>query len=110
MSGSFELLILNDKFNEKPYYIGYNTGKGLAHTAPKRKKKSHLGQFIFSTHNVFHLELKTFMKEQIYFVTKIRDSLNSELYSLSDFPEVRYETTKIYEFYMKGILGGTALE
>ena len=26
------------------------------------------------------------------------------------FPEVRYETTKIYEFYMKGILGGTAFE
>ena len=72
--------------------------------------KSHFGQFIFSTHNVLHLDLKTYMKEQIYFVTKIRDSLNSELYSLSDFPEVRYETTKIYEFYMKGILGGTALE
>jgi len=34
----------------------------------------------------------------------------SEIYSLSDFPEVRYETTKIYEFYMKGILGGTAFE
>ena len=29
---------------------------------------------------------------------------------ISDFPEVRYETTKIYEFYMKGILGGTAIE
>ena len=72
--------------------------------------KSHLGQFIFSTHNVLHLDLKTYMKEQIYFVAKIRDSLNSELYSLSDFPEVRYETTKIYEFYMKGILGGTAFE
>ena len=72
--------------------------------------KTHCGQFIFSTHNVLHLDLKTYMKEQIYFVTKIRDSLNSELYSLSDFPEVRYETTKIYEFYMKGILGGTAFE
>jgi len=72
--------------------------------------KSHLGQFIFSTHNVLHLDLKTYMKEQIYFVAKIRDSLNSELYSLSDFPEVRYETTKIYEFYMKGILGDTAFE
>ena len=72
--------------------------------------KTHCGQFIFSTHNVLHLDLKTYMKEQIYFVTKIRDSLNSELYSLSDFPEVRYETTKIYDFYTKGILGGTALE
>ena len=70
----------------------------------------HHGQFIFSTHNVLHLDLRTYMKEQIYFVTKSKDSLTSELYSLSDFPEVRYETTKIYEFYMKGILGGTAFE
>lgn len=70
----------------------------------------HNGQFIFSTHNVLHLDLKTYMKEQIYFVTKNREKLASEMYSLSDFPEVRYETTKIYEFYMKGILGGTAFE
>ena len=70
----------------------------------------HNGQFIFSTHNVLHLDLKRYMKEQIYFVTKNREQLTSEMYSLSDFPEVRYETTKIYEFYMKGILGGTAFE
>jgi hypothetical protein len=54
--------------------------------------------------------LKTYMKEQIYFITKSKDELTSELYSLADFPEVRYENTKIYEFYMKGILGGTAFE
>ena len=70
----------------------------------------HKGQFVFSTHNVLHLDLKTYMKEQIYFITKNREQLTSEMYSLSDFPEVRYETTKIYEFYMKGILGGTAFE
>ena len=70
----------------------------------------HNGQFVFSTHNVLHLDLKNYMKEQIYFVTKNREELTSEIYSLSDFPEVRYETTKIYEFYMKGILGGTAFE
>ena len=70
----------------------------------------HRGQFIFSTHNVLHLNLTTYMKEQIYFVTKNKNTLISELYSLSDFPEVRYETAKIYEFYMKGILGGTADE
>lgn len=70
----------------------------------------HRGQFVFSTHNVLHLNLKTYMKEQIYFVTKSKDSLTSELYSLVDFPEVRYETSKVYEFYMKGILGGTAFE
>ena len=72
--------------------------------------EEHKGQFVFSTHNVLHLNLKTYMKEQIYFVTKSKDSLTSELYSLSDFPEVRYETAKVYEFYMKGILGGTAFE
>ncbi len=70
----------------------------------------HRGQFIFSTHNVLHLTLKTYMKEQIYFVTKSKDSLTSELYSLADFPEVRYETSKVYELYMKGILVGTAFE
>ena len=70
----------------------------------------HKGQFIFSSHNVLHLDLKNYMKEQIYFVTKDREHLNSELYALADFPEIRYDTTKIYEFYMKGILGGTAFE
>lgn len=72
--------------------------------------KKHRGQFIFSSHNVLHLDLKNYMKEQIYFVTKNRDSLNSELYSLADFPDIRYETAKVYEFYMKGILGGTVFE
>jgi len=41
----------------------------------------HSGQFIFSTHNVLHLDLKTYMKEQIYFVTKNREQLTSEMYS-----------------------------
>lgn len=72
--------------------------------------KEHHGQFIFTTHNVLHLDLKVYMKEQIYFISKDVENLESELYSLADFPEVRYETTKIYEFYMKGILGGTASE
>lgn len=72
--------------------------------------KKHFGQFIFTSHNILHLDLKNYMKEQIYFVSKDVETLESELYSLADFPEVRYETTKIYEFYMKGILGGTASE
>lgn len=72
--------------------------------------KEHHGQFIFTTHNVLHLDLKNYMKEQIYFISKDVENLESELYSLAHFPEVRYETTKIYEFYMKGILGGTACE
>lgn len=72
--------------------------------------KKHFGQFIFTSHNILHLDLKNYMKEQIYFISKDIETLESELYSLADFPEVRYETTKIYEFYMKGILGGTASE
>ncbi len=72
--------------------------------------KEHHGQFIFTTHKVLHLDLKNYMKEQIYFISKDVENLESELYSLADFPEVRYETTKIYEFYMKGILGGTISE
>ncbi len=72
--------------------------------------KEHQGQFIFTSHNALHLNLKNFMKEQIYFVTKDVETLQSELYSLADFPEIRYETAKIYELYMKGILGGTVFE
>lgn len=72
--------------------------------------KDHFGQFIFTSHNILHLNLKNYMKEQIYFITKDIETLESELYSLADFPDVRYETTKVYEFYMKGILGGTAIE
>ena len=70
----------------------------------------HRGQFIFTTHNVLHLDLKTYMKEQIYFVSKDVETLESELYSLADFPDVRYETAKVYELYMKGVLGGTSSE
>lgn len=33
--------------------------------------KDHKGQFVFSSHTVLHLDLKNYMKEQIYFVTKI---------------------------------------
>jgi len=70
----------------------------------------HNGQFIFTTHNVLHLNLYNFMKEQIYFITKEKDTLESDLYSLADFSEIRYDTANIYEFYMKGILGGTSFE
>lgn len=68
---------------------------------------SHNGQFIFTSHNILHLDLRTYMKEQLYFITKKQDQLVSELYSLKDFPELRYETAKVYELYLKGMLGGT---
>lgn len=72
--------------------------------------KEHTGQFIITTHNVLHLDLKKYMKEQIYFISKNPETLNSELYSLADFPSIRYDNSKIYDFYMKGLLGGTSNE
>lgn len=70
----------------------------------------HQGQFIFTTHNVLHLDLKKQMKEQIYFVTKNLSTLHSELYSLADFSGINYDSdTNLYEFYLRGILGGTIL-
>jgi AAA15 family ATPase/GTPase len=67
----------------------------------------HQGQFIFTTHNVFHLNLRKQMKEQIYFVTKDLSTLHSELYSLADFSDVDYDSeVNLYEFYLRGVLGG----
>jgi AAA15 family ATPase/GTPase len=67
----------------------------------------HQGQFIFTTHNVLHLNLRKQMKEQIYFVTKDLSTLHSELYSLADFSDIDYDSEEnIYEFYLRGVLGG----
>lgn len=70
------------------------------------KGSEHKGQFVFSTHNILHLNTNIFMKEQIYFATKDPDTLNSELYSLADFTDYRYSNPKVYEIYLKGLLGG----
>ena len=70
------------------------------------KGSDHKGQFIFSTHNAMHLNTKDYMKEQIYFITKDGDSLSSEIYSLADFKDYRYEKSNVYELYFKGLLGG----
>lgn len=65
------------------------------------------GQFIFTTHNIFNLTLQTFMKEQMFIVEKNKDTLESKLYSISEFDDLRYDSNeKIYEYYMKGVLGG----
>lgn len=66
----------------------------------------HKGQFIFTTHNVINLNTNDFMKEQIYFITKDPETLSSELYSLKEFKDYRYEKSNVYELYLKGILGG----
>lgn len=67
----------------------------------------HTGQFIYTTHNVLVLTLRTFMKEQIYFVSKDVETLESTLYSLADFKSVRYDAGEVYEMYLKGVLGST---
>ena len=68
----------------------------------------HHGQFIFTTHNIFNLTLRTYMKEQIYIVSKDSETLESSLYSVADFDEIRYDVKEeLYEFYLKGMLGGT---
>ncbi len=67
----------------------------------------HTGQFIFTTHNVLHLNLENYMKEQIYFITKNSNTLQSELYSLADFPDIDYDIgIDLYKFYLRGVLGG----
>ena len=67
---------------------------------------SQQGQFVFTTHNVLHINTIDFMKEQIYFVNKNKDSLSSEMYPLSAFKEYRYDQSKVYELYLKRLFGG----
>lgn len=69
------------------------------------KGSEHKGQFIFSTHNAFHLNTIDFMKEQIFFINKNLDTLSSEIYSLSEFSEYRYSQPDVYTLYMKGLFG-----
>ncbi len=70
----------------------------------------HNGQFIFSTHNVLHLNTYNYMKEQLNFITKNNESLSSELYSLADFKNYRYDKADVFDLYLKGILGGVPNE
>lgn len=74
------------------------------------KGSEHCGQFIFSTHNIFHLNTRDFTKEQLYFVNKNPETLESELYSLAEFKNYRYEKENVYELYLKGLLGGVPNE
>jgi len=68
------------------------------------------GQFIFSTHNIFHLNTIDYMKEQLFFIGKNVDTLSSELYTLADFKEYSYEQPEVYNLYLKGLLGATPNE
>ena len=51
------------------------------------------------------------MKEQIFFVTKNVETLQLEIYSLSEFTDVEYNSgVNLYEIYLRGVLGGTLSE
>lgn len=68
----------------------------------------HHGQFIFTTHNILHLNTACFAKEQMWFIHKDNVTTKSEMYSLADFEEFSYSSNQnVYELYMKGLLGGT---
>lgn len=65
------------------------------------------GQLILSTHDINHLNFQTFMKEQMFVATKNKETLQSDLYNLCVFKDLRYDSNqKIYEYYLKGLLGG----
>lgn len=69
------------------------------------------GQFIITTHNITHLNFQYFMKEQMVVVTKDKETLESDMYSLCAFKDLRYDSNqKIYDFYLKGLLGGVGNE
>jgi len=69
------------------------------------KGSEHKGQFIFSTHNAFHLNTIDFMKDQIFFINKNIDTLSSEIYSLSEFKDYSYTQPDVYTMYLKGLFG-----
>jgi len=69
------------------------------------KGSEHKGQFIFSTHNAFHLNTIDFMKDQIFFINKDVDTLSSEIYSLSEFKDYNYTRPDVYTLYLKGLFG-----
>lgn len=70
----------------------------------------HHGQMIFTTHNVLHLNTIDFMKEQLWFIVKHGSDLTSEMYSLADFKDFRYDKKDIYDWYMKGVVGGAVYD
>lgn len=66
----------------------------------------HKGQFIFTTHNALHLNFDDFRKEQMWIVSKGKEPLTAELYSVADFRGIRYSNKHLYEAYLSGFLGG----
>lgn len=67
----------------------------------------HKGQFVFSTHNVLHMNTINFMKQQLWITTRNKEDMSTNLYSLAEYKDFRYDRTNIYELYLSGLLGGT---
>ena len=68
---------------------------------------THKGQFIFTTHNALHLNFDDFRKEQMWIVSKGKEPLTAELYSIAEFGNnIRYNNKHLYEAYLSGFLGG----
>lgn len=70
----------------------------------------HNGQLIFTTHNVLHMTFQSFMKGQMFIVTKNLKTLESDIIPLTEYDELTYDNHKVYEFYINGLLGGTVSE
>jgi len=62
-------------------------------------------QFIFTTHNTDFLEMNNMSKEQIWFIQKDNQLLQSELYSLAEFQDVSYQNHNWRNMYNEGRLG-----
>ncbi|MGN1232893.1 MAG: ATP/GTP-binding protein [Candidatus Cryptobacteroides sp.] len=65
---------------------------------------SHNAQLIFTTHDVNLLDQNTIRRDQVWFTEKDRSGV-SELFSLSDFEDVR-EDTPFAKWYMNNKFGG----
>ena len=69
------------------------------------------GQFVITTHNIFNLTFRILMKEQMYLTAKKKSTLESRIYSIKEFNDIRYDAnSKIYEYYMMGVLGAVGGE
>jgi len=64
-------------------------------------------QLIFTTHDVNLLNQNTIRKDQVWFTSKDEQGV-SELFSLSDFEDVR-EDTPFAKWYMNNKFGGVPL-
>lgn len=66
---------------------------------------SSAAQLIFTTHSINFMSPEDFAKDQIWFVEKNRHTLDSELYSLAEFPDISSNNHNWGNMYLEGRLG-----